>query len=208
MAKKFFSIIAMFALLLTSCETPKEETPAQFHITSNTTLEVSADGACFSVSYVIDEVVEGATVTATPSAEWIHISGPITDTEFPICLDSNYGEERTGTVVVKYANTKATITITQKLCKIAIDKIEHNLSSNSSCIPVNYSIRQEVEGAKVSALPSESWIHLTETDPITETSISFCVDANEGEARTGYLYVSYDDNMVKLIINQEASAVI
>lgn len=208
MVKKFFSIIAMFALLLTSCEMPKEETPAQFHITSDTTLVADASGTCYPVSYVIDEVVEGATVTATPSAEWIHIGDPITDTDIPICIDNNYGEERTGTVVVKYANTKATITVTQKLCKIAIDKIVHNLNSTESCIYVLYSIRQEVEGGKVSATTPDSWIHLNEIDPITETAINFCVDANEGEARTGVLYVSYANDMVTLVINQEASAVI
>lgn len=205
MAKKFFSIIAMFALLLTSCEMPKDEVPAQFHITSQTTIVTGAAGACFPVSYVIDEVVEGATVTATPSADWIHIDGAITDSQIPICLSSNYGEERTGTVVVKYADTKVTISITQKLCKIAIEKTEYNLNSTSSCIPLNYTLREVVDGASVSAYSFDEWIHLNEDTPITEDTITFCIDANTGEAREGSLEVEYAGDVVSIIITQEAA---
>ena len=204
MVKKFFSIIAMFALLLTSCETPNEEVPAQFHFTSNAEIVQIATGGCFNVSYVIDEVVEGATVTATPSVEWIHINGDITETDIPICIDDNYGEQRTGTVVVKYANTTATITVTQKLCKIAINTadLEKNLGAGSSCININYSLRQTIENATVSVFAdpdSAEWLH---ANPATESMISFCTDDNTGEARTGYLYVAYDDDMITITINQ------
>ncbi|MBO7281833.1 MAG: hypothetical protein J6U73_00340 [Alistipes sp.] len=113
MAKKFFSIIAMFALLFTACETPKEEAVGKFHITTPTTIEVDVPG-CFNAYYEIDEAVEGAKIAATSNEEWIHING--IDEEacvIQFCVDENTGEARTGKVEVTYTSAKEYITINQ-----------------------------------------------------------------------------------------------
>ena len=112
MAKKFFSVFAAFALLFTACETATEGA-GKFHITSNTTLQIDVPG-CFNATYVIDEVVEGAKIAATPNVEWIHING--IDEEactIQFCVDENTGEARTGKIEVTYASAKEDITINQ-----------------------------------------------------------------------------------------------
>ena len=113
MAKKFFSVLAAFALLFTACETATEEAVGKFHITTETTIEVNVPG-CFNAYYVIDEAVEGAKVVATPNVEWIHING--IDEEacaIQFCVDENTGDARTGKIEVTYAGAKENITINQ-----------------------------------------------------------------------------------------------
>lgn len=112
MAKKFFSVFAAFALLFTACETATEGA-GKFHITTPTTIEVDVP-SCFNATYVIDEVVEGAKVAATPNVEWIHING--IDEEactIQFCVYENTGMWRTGKIEVTYAGAKEYITINQ-----------------------------------------------------------------------------------------------
>lgn len=123
MLKKFFSAIAAFAILFTACEMPTEEATGKITITSETTFNVGAAGSCLTADYVIEEAVKGAQVTATPSAEWIHLNefSPITDTQIFFCFDSNTGAARTGTLEVKYAGSKATITINQAAAEVSAE---------------------------------------------------------------------------------------
>ena len=113
MAKKFFSLVAAFALLFTACETATEEAVGKFHFTTETTIEVNAPG-CFNANYVIDEAVEGAKVAATPNVEWIHINGIDEEAcSIQFCVDENTGDARTGKIEVTYAGAKENITINQ-----------------------------------------------------------------------------------------------
>ncbi len=202
MVKKFLSAIAVLAILFTACETPNEEAKSKFHITSETLIETSASGNCFVASYVIDEVVEGVTVTATSSAEWIHLNGEITESEILFCTDDNYGEARTGTLDVKYADSKQSITITQRRNKITIECTTFDVPADATCINATYIINEVVEGAMVYAIPSDDWFHIN--GDITESEIPFCVDSNEGEARTGTLRIDYDGDPAVITINQAA----
>ena len=114
MIKRLFAAFAVFALIFTACETPNgEEKVGKIHIERYPTYDIEVPG-CFNASYVIDEVVEGAKVTATTSAEWIHVNDIFEDTcEIAFCVDENPGDARTGKIVVKYAGATADITINQ-----------------------------------------------------------------------------------------------
>ena len=219
MVKKFFSAIAAFALLFASCEalTGDEAAAGKIRITSEATINAGDQGNCYCVEYVIEEAVEGAQVTATPSAEWIHLNenNPITETQIFFCIDDNTGEARTGTLEVKYAGCKATITINQAAgeAPVATGKISItseatiNAGAQGNCYSVDYVIEEAVEGAQVTATPSAEWIHLNENNPITETQIFFCIDDNTGEARTGTLEVKYAGAEATITINQAAAEV-
>lgn len=119
MIKRLFAAFAVFALIFTACETPNgEKEVGQIHIEEFPTYDIDVPG-CFIASYVIDKVVEGAKVTATTSAEWIHINGIFEDTcEISFCVDPNTGDARTGKIVVKYAGAKADITINQAAAEV------------------------------------------------------------------------------------------
>lgn len=113
MVKKFLSAITAFALLFTSCEMLTGEQVGKFHITSDTTVEIAADGNCIVASYVIDEAVDGAKVTATASHDWIK-DVAVDEQNVSFCVKANEGEARTGYVELVYAGAKAKVTINQE----------------------------------------------------------------------------------------------
>ena len=208
MAKKFFSVFAAFALLFTACETATES--AKFHITSNTTLQIDAPG-CFNATYVIDEVVEGAKIAATPNVEWIHING--IDEEactIQFCVDENTGEARTGKIEVTYAGTKEDITINQAASEGA-GKFHITTPTTievdvPGCFNAYYEIDEAVEGATVAATSNVEWIHINGIDE-EACAIQFCVDENTGEARTGKIEVTYASAKEYITINQAAAVI-
>ena len=208
MTKRFFATIASIALLFTACDMLTDETPApaagKFQLTNGTEFTSTAAGNCFNANYVIDEAVEGATMTATPKVDWIHLNGDITDSTIPFCVDNNYGDARTGTLEIKYAEATATITVHQDLNRIRLSKSEIEAGCGGMCYPIDYTIVESVDDAIVIVDPQNEWIHLN--GEVTETTISICVDDNTGEARTGTVKVTYAGDPAVITINQKAAS--
>ena len=198
-------MIAALAVLFTSCETLTGEQTGKFHITSNTTIEATAAGNCYDVKFVIDEAVEGAKVTATASHDWIKDIA-VGEGCVSFCVKANEGEARTGEVVLAYAGAKATVTINQAAAvasKIRITTATTvEVAAEGNCLIVNYEI-DAVEGASVEATPSADWIYNITVDQ-EYNSVTYCVMANEGEARTALLTLSYAGDEAVVTVNQSA----
>ena len=209
MVKKFFSAIAAFALLFTSCEMLNgEETAAgKFHFTSSTTVEIGVDGNCVILDYVIDEAVEGAKVSATTSVDWVYdIAIDETACSLSFCVKKNDGEARTTTLDVVYASAKITLTINQEAAaksNIVLDTYTYNLDAAGNCIPVSYTINNVIEGAVVEFAPSAEWLYINNHDA-ENSEFSFCVKVNEGEARTATIDVIYAGETAVITVNQAA----
>lgn len=112
MTKRLFAFFAALAVLFTACETA--ETGA-FHVEKATYDNVTADGGCYMVAYVIDTAVEGASVTASSKAEWLqHIEYYPNESFVQVCPDPNPSSEpRTGVVTLKYAGASVDVTFNQ-----------------------------------------------------------------------------------------------
>lgn len=76
-------------------------------------------------------------------------------------------------------------------------------AAGGNCYSIDFVIDEAVEGAKVTATASHDWI---KDVAVGEQNVSFCVKANEGEARTGYVELVYAGAKAKVTINQEAAA--
>lgn len=76
-------------------------------------------------------------------------------------------------------------------------------AADGSCFSIGFVIDEAVDGAKVTATASHDWIKDVVVD---EQNVSFCVKANEGEARTGYVELVYAGAKAKVTINQEAAS--
>lgn len=76
-------------------------------------------------------------------------------------------------------------------------------AADGSCYSIGFVIDEAVDGAKVTATASHDWIKDVAVD---EQNVSFCVKANEGEARTGYVELVYAGAKAKVTINQEAAS--
>lgn len=73
--KKFFSIFMVFAAALTfvACDKApvEEQKPVKFEVTSETSVEIEAEGGDLVIEYTIENPKVGATVMATTEADWI-----------------------------------------------------------------------------------------------------------------------------------------
>lgn len=210
MVKKLFSAIAAFALLFTSCEMLTGEQVGKFHITSDTTVEIAADGNCIVASYVIDEAVDGAKVTATSTVDWAYdVMVNEEACTITFCVKKNEGEARTGSINVAYAGATATITINQEAAlasKIEITSINPvEVVAEGACQTFSFAINEVVEGAVVEAVSADEWVY----DVAVSTEDcrgNFCVKPNEGEARTTTVTLSYAGDTATVTINQLAAS--
>ena len=208
MAKKFFSAIAAFALLFTSCEmlTGEEAASGKFHLTSEATVTVPAGGECLTATYAIDEAVEGATMAATPSADWVYnITIDQEACSLTFCTKVNDGEARTATIELTYASAKATITINQEAAQSAITLSQtlFEIDADGNCCNVTYTLNTIVDGATVTFEPSADWLYIS-GENADYSEFSFCVKPNEGEARTATINVKYGEHTAVLTVNQAA----
>lgn len=98
------------------------------------------------VSYTLDYPIAGESLTATPSASWIKITG-ITDTEVNFYAEGNStGGIRKGTITLGYKNAQSQVfTITQyawldRFTIIEVAEHEKEISHDGGTFPLDYSI--------------------------------------------------------------------
>lgn len=209
MVKKFFSLFTAIALLFTSCEMLTGEQTGKFHITSETTITVPASGACTRASYVIDEAVDGAKVTAVASVDWIKdLSVDNENCTINFCIKENGGEARTGAINAAYAGATATITINQEAAAASRIELLSNdtveVAAGGNCLVVSYAITEVIEGLIVEAESADEWVYDVAVDQV-DSRVTFCVKPNEGEARTTTVTITYGDDSVVVTVNQEAA---
>lgn len=211
MIKKFFSAIAVLAVLFTSCEmlTGEGETMGKFHFTSNATVDVVAGGNCLVLSYAIDEAVEGAKVTATSRVDWVKdLAVNEEDCCITFCVKENEGEARTGAIDVVYAGCTQSITVNQEAASASKIELSTNdtveVAAGGNCLLIPFVINEVVEGAEVEAVSADEWVYDVTVNN-EDSCVTFCVKTNKGEARTTTVTISYADDSAVVTVNQQAA---
>lgn len=111
--KRLFFTFSLFAMLLTSCETVSEGTDF-IKLTSKESVNVGSGSSMGYISYDLLTPVEGATVEATATVEWIGDFDYAQMGKIMYNVEKNPAEEaRTGEIVVTYGNDSFKVTITQ-----------------------------------------------------------------------------------------------
>lgn len=114
--KKLFSILAICALALTSCNKPDDEPKPLVKepvltLTSEATMSFPAEGGEGAISYTLENGVEGTAVVATCDAEWI---GDLTVAEtITFSVTANETEARETKVVVTYDDKSFEVAVKQ-----------------------------------------------------------------------------------------------
>lgn len=100
---------------------PAPEQPTTFTITSDTTFEVVAAGGDIVITYDITNPVEGASVVATPSVEWItEYDTESAESALTFAVAQNEATEaRTATITLKYSDIEHNVTINQAAASVA-----------------------------------------------------------------------------------------
>ena len=113
--KKLLSIVALFALIFTACETANEETKKSgIKLTTDSEVNVSSGSAMGFIKYELTAPVEGATVEATANVEWIGNFGYKEMGKITYKVEKNPDEApREGVITVTYDKSSFQVTINQ-----------------------------------------------------------------------------------------------
>ena len=93
-------------------ETMPEDNPV-FTITSETTLNFSADGGIGEITYTLENPVEGATVAVDCNSEWISNFEIAEEITFDV-LPNTQTEERSEVITISYLEQSFTVTVNQE----------------------------------------------------------------------------------------------
>ena len=113
--RKLFLLLTLSVVALTSCEKLFNNEPEKttFTITKNSTYNVISLGADIAVNYKITKPIEGITVSATPSEDWITETKALKNAVVFTVAKNNSDVARTATITLAYSDFVHTVTITQ-----------------------------------------------------------------------------------------------
>lgn len=112
--KRLFLLFALCSFAFTACDKLfPEDKETNFTITKNTTFNVISLGADIAVNYRITNPIEGVSVVATPSAEWITNSRELNNAVLFTIEKNDSDVARTATITFVYGNFERVVTINQ-----------------------------------------------------------------------------------------------
>lgn len=218
--KRLFALVGIIALLTASCEKistevnePQPGTPApKLSVDIEGIITMDAEGGDVAIPYTITEPVEGLTLEATTTEEWI---GNIEVEAEMVTLyvdANNSAEQRVGTVTLAYGEESITLGIQQSGAEQSNDT-NFNITSERK-MPftskggkgvITYTIEDEAEHTQMpSAEVDADWVSI---DAITAEVIDFTVGRNtETSRRSTKITLSYKGTELTVFIDQEAAS--
>lgn len=113
--KRLFLLLTISVIALTSCEElfSNEQEVTTFKITKNSEFNVISLGADIAVNYKITKPIEGVSIIATPSEDWITESKTLNNSVVFTIAENESDVARTATITLLYSNIERVVTITQ-----------------------------------------------------------------------------------------------
>ena len=194
----FYALLAL-PLVFAACEElGGEATPSavQFTVTSELTAEFKATAGTGAIFYTLTNAPEDARPTATCADEWVN-NFDVTASMITYKVSANTEEAtRTTEIVVSYKEQEYKIAVSQegKAAASKAPKLEvtsGNMQSfdfKETIGTIEFSLENPIEGVDVVASANVDWIT---NFAVAETTVSFLVAANEGEAREGKITLTY-----------------
>ena len=192
--KNLFFMLLAIPMVFVACD--KDEAAGKTElILSETSIEAEAEGGPQLITFEIKNAVSGKSVAATCEAAWVNdiqVADYIT-----FIIDANTeAEQREAKLVVTYDAIVVEVAISQK-GKPASTKPVFEVLDNPYAYDckeqmgvVNFKLENPVADVVVEAETSADWISQIAVSMETST-ISFLVAANEGDARTATINLTY-----------------
>ena len=182
---------------------PEEPTEApELTLTSESVVNVSADGDEVTITYTLANPVENGDISAKAAdgAEWCDGFNCDTDGQVTFTVAANDGDAREAVVTVTYSYgegeqkdiqvTVRQVALGEPLFELTSDS-EISVSRDGEDVTVTYSITDPREDGQVSVNVPDGvdWISNVNTD--TDGQVAFTVAANDGDARETELTFVY-----------------
>ena len=194
--KNLFFMLLAIPMVFVACDAPKDEAAGKTElILSETSIEAEAEGGPQLITFEIKNAVSGKSVAATCDAAWVNEIQVADYITFNIDANTE-AEQREAKLVVTYDAIVVEVAISQK-GKPASTKPVFEVLDNPYAYDckeqmgvVNFKLENPVADVVVEAETSADWISQVAVSMETST-ISFLVAANEGDARTATINLTY-----------------
>lgn len=203
--KRYLSLLAMAAIAFMACD-PQEETPelpVVFEITSEATLSFDADGGNGTITYKLENPVEGVSVNAECEADWVVDLTAGSTVTFTVPANDKT-EARSTKITISYGDINHEVAVSQDAMIpdpvfTLTSEATVSFTAEGGAGEITYTLENPVEGVEVAATCDASWVSVTAGEKIT-----FTVAANEAtEARTATIKVAYGELGFEVTVNQD-----
>ena len=205
--KNLFYLLLALPLAFAACEeAPKEvnkpDEPVQTNdpkltLTSDATMDFAAEGGEGTITYTLENAVEGVELTATCEADWV-MNVTVGETVTFTVAENEAEEARESKVVVAYGELSFEVAVKQA-GKVEAPKVpEFNLTSEETMEfgqdgaygTITFELVNPVAGATVEAKSNASWVKNFAVRQ-ADGEIAFEVEANTGAAREAKITATY-----------------
>lgn len=196
--KKLFYLLLALPLAFAACEpepapTPEPDVKEPVLTTYQESIDFNAEGGEGTITYAVENAVEGTTVAATCEAKWV---SDITVAEtITFTVAANEGEARETKVVVTYGELKNEVAVKQaakgeepKTPAFEAVTAEVEYDWNVTMGEVEYKLENPIEGVEVKAKAGADWISQVQ---VKDGKIMFAMTENTGDAREGKITAEY-----------------
>ena len=210
--KNLFYFLLALPLVFAACEPTEEPTPEvkepKLTLTSSNEINFGAEGGEATITYTLENAVEGTELTATCEAEWVENLTVAEAITFTVAANEET-EGRETKVVVTYGELSFEVAVKQVGKQEAPKTPEFNLTSDetmeftqdSAYGLITFELVNPVAGASVTAKANASWVKnfaVREADG----EIAFEVEANTGAAREAKITATYGMLEFKVTVKQ------
>ena len=216
--KRLFALVGIIGLLTASCEKistevndPQPDTPApKLSVDIEGIITMGAEGGDVEINYTIIDPVEGLTLEATSTNDWI---GDITvGDSVTLFVDVNHStQNRVGMVTLSYGMESITVGIQQEGATSGGEALfevtsERKIAINSK--GGEGTILYTLKGDDATLLPeitsNKEWLTINN---ITSTEATFSVERNRAtEKRNAKITISYMGSELTIFVDQDAAS--
>ena len=216
--RRLFAMISAIAMLFVACDVepapaPAPNTPApKLSVDVEGIITMEAQGGEVSISYTINEPVEGPELEATTEQDWIgNIAIGAEAVELFVDVN-NSAEQRVGMVTLTYGQESITLAIQQAAAEVNSD-IKFTVTSDRKMAftskggygSITYTIEDADEtNAQPSANVDVDWVRI---DEVTAEAVNFTVGRNtETSKRSTKITLSYKGSELTVFVDQDAAS--
>ena len=210
--KNLFYMLLALPLVFAACEPTEEPTPEvkepKLTLTSFDEINFEAEGGQGTITYTLENAVEGTELTATCEAEWVTNVTAAESVTFTVEANEE-SEGRETKVVVAYGELSFEVAVKQAGKAEAPKTPEFNLTSeevmefgqDGAYGLISFEIVNPVAGANVTAKSNATWVKNFAVRQ-ADGEIAFEVEANTGAAREAKVTATYGMLEINVTIKQ------
>ena len=172
-------------------------------ITSENPMEIGMNGGIGTITYTIENPVQGVELTASANVNWIS-QVTVQSEKIIFQVAANTGDAREATITATYGMLKEVVTIKQAeyvapapVFNFEPESLEVTFEGGAQSVA--YTIENAVEGAEVTATCEAAWVSNL---AVANGTMTFDVAANEESLRQAIIVLTYGDYTFEYIVKQ------